>query len=388
MPKPADSAGPLRPFRLAVSEEELVDLGRRLAAVRWPPAAPGGAWRWGTDLIFLQKLVHRWREGFDWRQWEALLGMHEQSLVTLGGGDVHVLVARGSGDNPLPIILSHGWPGSVFELIGLVEPLAHPERFGGSARDAFTVVLPSLPGFGFSGPPASILSPRDVAAMWHTLMHDVLGFSHYVAHGGDIGASIASWLGLDHAEACSAIHITAATMQAPWTLAEQKMTDEEEAWRARADCRRRGEQAYQRIHGEKPATLAVALADSPVGLAAWIIEKFHGWNAPNAPPLPNDALIANVLAYWFGNSHPVHWMYQSLLDSSGYVAPEGRRVEAPTGLCLFPDDISVPPPQSWLARGYNVSRVTRAPTGGHFPGIENPEFLSSDIREFFRTFRG
>lgn len=382
--------GRLRPFRVQVDDEALADLDRRLAATRWPDPPPGPEWRWGTSLTVMQDIVAHWRTGFDWRTWEARLNAHEQYLARLAHGEVQVLVERGSGADPLPIVLTHGWPGSVFELIDLVEPLAHPERFGGSPDDGFTVVLPSLPGFGFSPAPDRVIGPRDVAGMWHELMTDLLGFPRYVAHGGDIGASVTSWLGLDHGHAIPAIHLNTATLQAMWTLADRPPDAEEQAWLERADIRRTGEKAYQNVHGEKPATLSFGISDSPVGLAAWIIEKFHGWTVPDAPgtpPLDRDHLIANVLTYWFGTCQPVHWMYQALLDMSGYRAPDGCRVDVPTGFCLFPDDIATPPPDAWLRRAYAVARVTRAPSGGHFPGIENGALLVDDIRGFFRAYR-
>jgi microsomal epoxide hydrolase len=299
-------------------------------------------------------------------------------------------VERGSGRDPLPIVLTHGWPGSVFELISLVEPLAHPERVGRPASDAFTVIVPSLPGFGFSSAPDRVLSPHDVAAMWHELMTERLGFSRYVAHGGDTGATVTSWLGLDYREIIPAIHLNTAVLQAQWTLEYHPLQPAEKIFLAKQTERLKGEDAYQRVHAEKPATLSFGLADSPVGLAAWILEKFHGWTVPGErvpPPLELDLMIANIMTYWLFTPQPVHWMYQSLADLSGYRLPPGRRVETPTGFCLFPKDIVVPPPRAWLERAYNVSRITLAADGGHFPGMQSGTFLADDVRDFFRPFR-
>jgi pimeloyl-ACP methyl ester carboxylesterase len=385
-----DASASLKPFTLSTPEWVLADLDRRLVATRWPSLAPGTSWRWGTDPTFLQSLVTHWRERFDWRDWEARLNAYPQYIATVSGVKVHVLVEQGSGARPLPIILSHGWPGSVFELLALVEPLAHPERFGGSAGDGFTVVLPSLPGFGFSPAPDRILAPADVAQLWKSLMIEHLGFDRYVAHGGDTGAAITSWLGLEQDDSLPAIHLNTPVLQADWSLERQPLHTDEKEFLEQQRARLDGEDAYQHIHAEKPATLAFGLRDSPVGLAAWMVEKYHGWTDPGALGLPGiglDALIANIMAYWVGTFEPVHWMYQALRGFVGYRLPPGRRVETPTGFCLFPNDIVVPPPRRWLERAYNVAAVTRAPSGGHFPGLDNRDLLVADIRQFFRPYR-
>lgn len=380
----------LAPFRLAVPETTLADLDRRLATTRWPAPAPGAPWRWGTDLDFMQSLVTHWRERFDWRHWEARLNAYPQYMAAMGDVDVHFIVEQGSGDNPLPLILTHGWPGSPFELIALIDPLAHPERYGGATADAFTVVVPSLPGFGLSPAPDTILGPRELASTWHCLMKDVLGFDRYVAHGGDTGATISSWMGLDHLPQLPAIHLNTPVVIADWTLESSPPDADEADFIERQRQRLSGEDAYQHLHAEKPATLSFALTDSPVGLAAWIAEKFHGWTAPGEQMLSTislDHIIANVMVYWTGASAPVHWLYQSFRDMSGYRLPPGRRIDTPTGFCLFPNDIVVPPPRQWLERSYNVANVTLATQGGHFPGIESVELLTNDMRDFFRGHR-
>jgi microsomal epoxide hydrolase len=386
----SDTAARLEPFRLTVPDSVLQDLHTRLRLARWPIDVPDEPWRWGTDAGFLRPLIDHWTNSFDWRAWEGRLNEFPQFIATIDALDVHVLIEQGSGDNPLPIILTHGWPGSVFELLPLVSQLAHPERYGGSTDDAFTVVVPSLPGFGLSRPPPVLLTPRALAATWHRLMREVLGFSRYVAHGGDTGATITSWMGLDTDPSFPAIHLNTAVLFADWTLANRPLDDQEKTHLARQQQRLAGEDAYQAVHAEKPATLSFSLSDSPLGLAAWIVEKFHGWTAPGARTLSiidADHLILNIMPYWLGRSHPVHWLYQSLRDMSGYRLPGGRRIETPSGFCLFPNDIVVPPPLRWLERAYNVASLTVAAKGGHFPGLETPEFLTEDIRTFFKPYR-
>lgn len=382
----------MTPFRLNIPPAQLDDLARRLAATRWPaPApAPSGAWRWGADPASMRALADHWQHRFQWRDWEARLNAHAQYVVEIDGCPVHCLVAPGSGPSPLPLLMTHGWPGSVFELLLLVEPLAHPERFGGSASDAFTVVLPSIPGFGFAPPPPRVLTPQALAAMWKKLMTQHLGFSRYVAHGGDTGATITSWMGLSHDDSLSAIHLNTSVLFPVHSLGARPPGEDEQRFLARQQQRLAEEEAYQHVHAEKPLTLAHALSDSPVGLAAWITEKFHGWTDPSAQGLEAlnlDALLANICTYWFAGPQPVHWLYQTLRDHSGYRLPAGCRVETPTGFCLFPQDIAVPPPRAWLERSYHVQHLRYAPQGGHFPAMEQPDLLAEDLRAFFRPFR-
>lgn len=380
----------MRSFRLETPEEDMRDLERRLAAIRWPRTSPGAAWQWGASASFMHQLVTHWQTGFDWGAWQDRLNAHEQFLVTISGTELHVVVEQGSGPDPLPLVLTHGWPGSVFELIDLIPRLAHPERFGGSVQDAFTVVVPSLPGFGFAPPPDHIMTPQEVAGLWHDLMTGPLNFDRYVAHGGDTGATVTSWMGLTRQDCLPAIHMNTPVLHSEMDGNEAPLDTDEIDFLTRQQVRIAGEDAYQHIHAEKPDTLAFSLADSPVGLAAWMVEKFHGWTEPDSPMLTAigmDHILANVMAFWVGRSHPVHWMYQSLRDLSGYKLPAGQRVETPTGFCLFPNDIVVPPPRRWLERAYHVTHLTVASSGGHFPGIEQPDYLANDIRNFFQSYR-
>lgn len=381
---------PGEPFRIEVPQATLDDLTARLARTRWPVPPAGHGWAFGAALPFMQDVVAHWRDRFDWRAWEARFNAHEQYLVPLGGLKVHVLLERGSGPDPMPIVLTHGWPGSQAELIELVEPLAHPERFGGDVRDAFTVVVPSLPGVGFSQSPPAPVSPREIAGMWAELMRERLGFSRYMAHGGDWGASISSFLALDHGADLAGLHLTMGALRQT-SAARAPMTDEEQAYAARVGPRMEGESAYQMVHATKPLSLGYGLADSPAGLAAWILEKFHGWTTPGvdaAPPFELDHLIANVMFYWLGDPVGASLIYRFLADRSGFVLPEGRKIEVPTAFQLFPQDIAVPPPDSWLAQSYKMQRVRRAPSGGHFPGLENAGLLVEDLRAFRRELAG
>jgi microsomal epoxide hydrolase len=375
-------------YRIAVPEAALADLKGRLARTRWPTPAEGPDWATGTSLPYMREVVAHWHDRYDWRAVEARLNGFEQYRVPLGGMLVHCLVERGSGPDPMPVVMSHGWPGSAIELLEMIEPLAHPERFGGSVEDSFTVVVPSLPGCGFTTAPKGPISPREVGRLWGELMHDAFGFERYIAHGGDWGAVINSWMGVDRPPGLIGLHLNTAVLQAAWSFESQPLTVEEAAHRDRMAARQVGETAYQIVHATRPLSLAYGITDSPAGLAAWILEKFQAWTVPRGsdarPPFDLDHMISNVMFYWLGDAQAVSWMYKYLVDMSGFVLPPGARVTTPTGFCLFPNDIATPPPDAWLRRAYDVVQVTRAAAGGHFPGIEHPQVLIDDLRTFRR----
>ena len=378
----------LQPFRIAVSDEEIADLNRRLAATRWPKAPAGPAWAMGASLAFMQKLTEHWRERYDWRAVEARLNACEQYLAPLDDQVVHLFVLRGSGTDPTPLLLTHGWPGSPIELLPLAERLAHPEQYGEACDQTFTVVIPSLPGVGFSKAPDRPTPPRHLARLYATLMQDRLGFARYLAHGGDWGAVITSWMAFDKAPGLAGVHLNTAVLQAAWSFESEPPGPEELAYLQAMETRLSGESAYQAVHATKPLSLAYGLADSPVGLAAWITEKFQGWTVEGPdldPPFDLDHLISNVMFYWLGDAQAASWMYKFLVDRSAFLLPPGGRISLPCGFCLFPQDIAVPPPRSFLQRAYNVTHETRAEAGGHFPGLEHPDILAKDIRLFSRT---
>ena len=307
------------PFRIDIPDAVLVDLHERLARTRFPIEPKNAGWRWGTNLHYMHNVVAHWRDRYDWRTWEARLNRWPHYQASVGGKRVHFMMERGSGTNPLPLLLTHGWPGSVVEFLDVIEPLAHPERFGGDVRDAFTVIVPSLPGYGFSEAPDLPMPHRQIAAIWHTLMTDVLGCEHYVAQGGDIGAMVTAWLAFDHPTGLDAIHLNLVSIQPDLKHPGAEPLDEEEqAWIKLNEARRVGETAYQQIQGTKFQTLAYGLADSPVGLAAWILEKFHGWTVPGSsepPPFDLDHLLTNVMLHWLGGANAPTWTYTFALDS-------------------------------------------------------------------------
>ncbi|MFU1479672.1 epoxide hydrolase family protein [Roseovarius sp. C7] len=377
------------PFSFHVPDEALDHIRDRVSNFRWHYMPNDGGWDYGTNMDYLKELCAYWMDGFDWRAQEARINSFANYKASVDGIDMHFIHEQGSGDNPMPLMISHGWPGSVAEFYELIQPLAHPERFGGNVEDAFTVITPSLPGFGFSGRPPRPYGPRKMAGVINTLMTDTLGFDSYLAQGGDWGGAVCSWLGYDHAPACSAIHINVLTMRHP----DGPQTPEEEAWEAQFDHDQIMQNGYRTQQATRPQTLSYAMMDSPVGIAAWLIEKFHDWSDVETGDIESshskDELLTNIMIYiTTGTFNSASWIYYGRREEGGRVlSPEGRRVEVPTGCAVFPAEMLNWPPRSYADRIYNIQQWTEMPRGGHFAAMEEPEHLLNDIRKFARTLR-
>lgn len=378
------------PFRCHVPESTLDEVRRRVASYPWHEMPDDGGWAYGTNLEYLKELCAYWVEAFDWRAQEARINSFAHFKAPVHGIDMHFIHEAGSGPDPLALMISHGWPGSVAEFFDLIEPLAHPERFGGNPEDAFTVIAPSLPGFGFSGRPPRPYGPRRMAGVINALMTDTLGFENYLAQGGDWGGAICSWLGFDHAPSCAAIHINVLTMRHP----DGPQTPEEEAWEAEFDRDQIMQNGYRTQQATRPQTLSYAMMDSPVGVAAWLIEKFHDWSDVEAGAIEaahsKDALLTNIMIYITTRSfNTASWIYYGRREEGGRIlSPEGARVEVPTGCAVFPAEMLNWPPRSYAERIYNIQHWTEMPRGGHFAAMEEPELLLEDIRAFGRLIRG
>jgi pimeloyl-ACP methyl ester carboxylesterase len=377
------------PFRLRVDQGAIDDLRARLALTRFPDQAPGEPWAYGTDVAYLKRLVAYWRDGFDWRVQEARLNAFPQFKAPVHGIDVHFLHVQGRGPKPLPLLLSHGWPGSVFEFIDLIPRLTDPARFGGDPADAFTVVAPSLPGYGLSFAPGQ---PRfgleAIADCFAELMTDVLGYGRFAAQGGDWGAFVTSRLGTVHADKLVGIHVNLLPVRRdPKMVADP--TPEERAYLRQLDVWLKEGTGYQWIQGTRPQTLAFALTDSPAGLAAWIVDKFRAWSDCGGDVesvFSKDHLLANIGLYWFtGAIGSSFWPYYARMHGP-WPIPDGG-VTAPMGYAAFPREI-LSPPRSIAEQVYtDIRRWTEMPRGGHFAAMEEPAALAREIVEFFRPLR-
>jgi len=379
----------IKPFRIDVADATLMHIRNRVAQFPWHEMPDDGGWDYGTNLDYLREFCAYWVDDYDWRKHEAELNRFAHYRAGVDDIDLHFIHEPGSGPAPLPLIISHGWPGSVVEFIDIIEPLAHPERFGGSVDDAFEVIAPSLPGFGFSGRPPRPYGPRKMAGLFHKLMSGVLGFDSYLAQGGDWGGAITSWLGFDHSPACRAIHINIMTMrhpQGPQGAAEQAWAEQFERDQVMLD-------GYRTQQATRPQTLSYAMMDSPVGVAAWLLEKFHDWSDIDGDDIESvhskDSLLTNIMVYLVtGTFNTASWIYYGRREEGGRIlSPEGKRVEVPTAVALFPAEMLAWPPRSYVERVYNITQWSEMPRGGHFAALEQPALLIEDLRNFARSLR-
>jgi microsomal epoxide hydrolase len=337
----------------------------------------------------MKELVGYWRERYDWRAQEATLNRWRHFTVPLDGIDVHFIHEPGVGPAPLPLLLSHGWPGSIVEFERIIPMLTDPARFGGDPVDAFTVVAPSLPGYTLSFKPGQ---PRlgivEIAELFATLMTDVLGYPRFAAQGGDWGAFITSVLGASHADKLAGIHVNLLAVRRDHAMPPNP-SEEEKRYLEELAYWMREETGYMQIQGTKPQTLAYGLSDSPAGLAAWIVEKFRTWSDCGGDVerrFSKDTLLTNVMLYWVtGAIGSSFWPYYARAHSAWPIS-EKHPVKAPTAYASFPKEI-LHPPRAWAERVYNIQRWTEMPAGGHFAALEEPEVLAADIRAFFRPLR-
>jgi pimeloyl-ACP methyl ester carboxylesterase len=378
------------PFRLEVDQGAIEDLQQRLARTRFPEQPPGEPWVTGTDTAYMRELVTYWRETFSWPDQVARLNEFPQFTVELSGIDLHYLHVPGKGPNPCPLLLSHGWPGSVFEFLDIIPRLTDPARFGGDPADAFTVIAPSLPGYGLSFSPGQPrFSVEAMADCFASLMSDVLGYKRFAAQGGDWGASITSRLGVAYPERLIGMHLNMMPLPRDPEKANTSTAEGRVYFDNLADWLKEGT-GYSAIQGTKPQTLAFGLSDSPVGLAAWIIEKFRSWSDCHGDVeavFSKDHMLANISLYWFtGAIGSSFWPYYARMHG-GWQITDGTIITVPAAFAAFPAEM-VRPPRSLAEQTFtNLQRWTVMPKGGHFAAMEQPEALAQDVRSFFRPLR-
>jgi len=372
-----------RRFTPQTAPEVLADLRARLRATRWPDAPEDAGWSMGTDLAYLRELVAYWADGFDWPAQEAALNRLPRFRAPVGGLGIHFVHAPAAGP-ALPLVLGHGWPDSFWRYTKVIPLLTDPGAHGADPADAFHVVVPDMPGFGYSDRPAVPLDSIAVADLWAELLGQ-LGYPRFGAAGGDVGSHVSRYLALNHADRVVAVHRTDAGLPAH---VPADLTPEERDWLAGAAAWGATEGAYAAMHRTKPQTAAFGLTDSPVGLAAWIVEKLQSWSDCGGDVesrFTADEILTNVTIYWLtatiGSSMR---MYRA--NAAIPPAQLARRVEVPSGFAIFQGDV-VRPPRAWLERTANVVRVSKPARGGHFAAFEEPELYAQELREFFRPFR-
>lgn len=394
---------PADPFEVHIPDREIADLKQRLSRVRLPNEPEGNdTWDWGTNLTYMERLVQYWRDDFDWRAQEERLNRFPQYTARLTSEDeedhiVHFIYERGSGDNPMPLILTHGWPSTYAEFLDVVERLAHPERFGGIEAYAFDVIVPSLIGFGFSSIPHVPIGPATMAQLWHQLMRDVLGYEKYAAQGGDWGSIVTSKLALDYPDDLIAIHLTMLPLR-PHVRGEdsEPVSEAEGEWIK--DMKRwwRREEGYREVQGTKPMSLAYGLHDSPAGLAGWLADKWYRLgDTEKSHPFEGmegrfsfDQILTIFSIYWFtGTINAANSLYKAGPREWAPALNQGERVSVPTGYTEYAIDVLPPTPRSWGERSYNIKNWQYMNQGGHFAALEEPELFVDDLRAFFAGFR-
>jgi pimeloyl-ACP methyl ester carboxylesterase len=389
------------PFQIHIGDAEIDDLRRRLEATRWPDQV-GDDWIYGTPVDYLRELCQYWAHEFDWRAAEQQLNSFDQFMVDLDQSDrqhpssrldpssLHVIHQRSSHRDAQPLLITHGWPGSVTEFVKIIEPLTQPERHGGEPADAFHVICPSIPGYGFSPAPSRPgFHARACAALFSTLMAK-LGYSRYFAQGGDWGSAVTTWLAVLDPDHVASIHLNLVFSGPPTDGdAMAGVTDAEARRLSERRERMRNEVGYQHIQGSKPQTLGYSLNDSPAGLAAWIVEKFHGWTQHEGDlesAVSRDEMLTNISVYWFTGTatSAARLYYENRRYGDAPAAPQ--RVDVATSVSMFPGELYLPP-RVWVERQYNLVNWFEPTRGGHFAALEAPDELVADIRSAFRTLR-
>ncbi|MCG2841434.1 epoxide hydrolase [Sandaracinobacter sp. RS1-74] len=374
------------PFRIPVNPEEAAWVRRRVEEYRFFEEPEGHRWEHGANRDYMQRLRAHWLESYDWEAAVARLNRFPHFRVEVEPGfRLHCLHRRSSRADARPLLIAHGWPGSIIEFESIVERLAEPED---ANLPAFHVVAPSLPGYAWSDRPKSPIGPRAVAGLYERLMQ-ALGYERFLYQGGDWGCVIGGWIGLDSAHV-EAIHLNGYGLRG----ADMRVTSEaEKRWMAKASRLRATETGYLMLQGTKPQSLGFAMMDSPMGVAAWFAEKYCGWSDLDRkavdPPFPMDTLLDTIMVYLSTRTFlSATWIYRGLYLEGGFSMPEGRRVEVPVGVAAFPHDLLAFPPRPMVERAYNVVHWTDMPRGGHFAGLEEPELLLADLRAFVAGLHG
>jgi pimeloyl-ACP methyl ester carboxylesterase len=379
-------------FQIRIAQDVLDDLQRRLRRTRWPENALADAdWSYGVNVRYLKELIQYWLEKFNWPSQEDALNRYTHFRTTVNDLRIHFIHERGRGPAPIPLVLTHGWPDSFTRMLKVIPLLTDPAAHGGDARDSFDVIVPSLPGYGFSDKPKQPGTTARIADYWAKLMIESLGYQRFGAAGGDLGGAVTQELGQQHAKHLIGLHLT----DVPWQTWYLYDGDRSKLSTAEQEYFKQGEQwsttqgSYASVQSTKPQMVACGLNDSPVGLAAWIVAQFHAWSDSNGnveSRFTKDELLTNVMIYWVTQTISSSFLYYYEPVHGHVPRNMKQRVEVPTGFAIFPKDL-ISPPRAWAERFFNVTHWTEMPRGGHFAALEEPELLVRDLRAFFRPLR-
>jgi len=381
----------VQPYKIEIPDSVLDDLKSRLERTRWPDELPGTGWDYGSNLDYVKELVEYWRTKFDWHAQEKLINSFSHFKSKVDGLNIHFIHEKGKGPNPMPLVITHGWPGTFFEMYKVIPMLSDPASHGGDPADAFDVVAPSMPGYGFSDATDKRgLSVLSIGDLWAKLMSENLGYQKFAAQGGDWGARVTAKLGLSHGDKVIGIHTTSTSSPTPYqgpgirelSEAENAMLAQRVQWLA-------DEGGYSHIQATKPQTLSYGLNDSPAGLAAWIVEKYRTWSDCGGDVesrFTKDELLTTITIYWVTQSinSSTRLYYESFFQAWDLAKDE--KIQVPVAIASFPRENSVPL-REWAERSFNIQQWTDMPSGGHFAALEEPDRLVEDIRKFFRGLR-
>lgn len=374
-----------KPFKIEIPQSTINRIMERVRQFEWPDAPKDAGWGYGTDPVVMKEFVEYWLHGYEWYREQEIMNRLPHFTARVRDLDIHFIHLRSNAPKRRPLIITHGWPGSFVEFMNVMEPLAYPEKYAGKASDAFDVIIPSLPGYAFSGKPAKPMSPRTTAGYFDELMVGSLGYTNYIAQGGDWGSVVSGWLGYEH-KACRAVHLNMHGWTSPgvtFDTPEEKSAQEHRRIMFDADG------SYFRQQATKPLTLAYGMMDSPVGSAAWILEKFKSWSDLEDSKLESvytkDQILTNIMIYLvtrtFGTST---WMYRGLFEDAGKPIPPKSRIEKPVAMARFNDPVYTIPPRSQVEKSVNITRWTEFKKGGHFAAMERPQDFIEDVRAFGR----
>ena len=377
----------VKPFKINISQKIIKDIYNKVKNYPWNSMVNMKGWEHGSNLSYMKEISNYWIKGFNWKKHQDEINKFSNFTTTIDKLNIHFIKEKASKKNATPLLIMHGWPGSIIEFITIIEKLAHPEKFGGNKEDSFDVIVPSLPGFGFSDKPAKPIGPRKMANIFNKLMTKNLGYKNYLAQGGDWGATISNWLAYDYPNKCKGIHINCLTMR----LQSGTKTKKEKDWQKKFDKDQIKQDGYRTQQATKPQTLSYAMMESPVGIAAWIIEKMHGWSDLKKNRIDSvytkDILLANIMIYIVTKTfNSSAWIYYGRREEGGRFLPkEHLPLKTPTAVALFPKEYLEWAPRSYVERIYNVQRWTKMSKGGHFAALEQPDLLVKDIRDFAKS---
>ena len=371
-------------FEINFSDVEIQNVKTKVASFPWHEMPKDGGWSFGTNIDYMKNLADYWTKEYDWKSQEARLNQFPNYKTKVDDLEIHFIIKKSSSPKAIPLILIHGWPGSIVEFLEIIDPLCEPEKYGNDNEVCFDIIAPSIPGFAFSGKPENPIGPRRIASIFNKLMTEKLGYKKYVAQGGDWGSAISTWLGFDHSKNCKGIHIN----MLPARHIDGPQTEEEKSWDRQFSKDYVSQSGYFAIQSTKPQTLSYAMMDSPVGVAAWIIEKFYHWSDLEDRSIEltyqKDDLLTNIMIYILTKSfNTSSWIYYGRAKEGGRIlSQDGRRVEVPTGCAVYPKEFLTWPPKSYVERLFNIVHWSEMNRGGHFAALEQPSSLINDIQDF------